>query len=99
MRLSPWGAPAQSRRGASWTAPEARERGRPCRPGFDQLSKTDQIRYLQQLWDRVAARPKEVPVPASHVELAEARLAAHRRAPSGARPANDVIDRLRTRKR
>ncbi|MGH7806015.1 MAG: addiction module protein [Candidatus Binatia bacterium] len=71
----------------------------PDRPGFEQLTKADQIRYLQELWDRVAARPDDVPVPASHIELAESRLAAHRRAPSDARPAGEVIDRLRNRNR
>ena len=62
--------------------------------GFSNLSKADQIRYLQSLWDRIAARPGEIQVPESHIELAEERLAEYRRDPSRARPAHDVIDRL-----
>ena len=62
--------------------------------GFSELSKAEQIRYLQALWDRIAERPGEIPVPESHIELAEQRLAEYRRDPSQARPAHDVLDRL-----
>jgi len=62
--------------------------------GFSDLSKSEQIRYLQALWDRIAERPGEIPVPESHLTLAEERLAEYRRDPTGARPACDVLDRL-----
>jgi len=62
--------------------------------GFSELSKAEQIRYLQALWDRIAERPGEIPVPESHIALAEERLAEYRRDPSQARPAHDVFDRL-----
>jgi len=62
--------------------------------GFSDLSKAEQIRYLQALWDRIAERPGEIPVPESHIQLAEQRLADYRRDPSQARPAHDVFDRL-----
>ena len=68
-------------------------------PGFSNLSKAEQIRYLQTLWDRVAENPSEVPVPESHIELSEHRLADYRRDPKQARPAHDVLDRLRKRSR
>ena len=63
-------------------------------PGFSALSKAEQIRYLQSLWDLIAQRPGEIPVPESHVELAEQRLAEYRRDPSRARPALDILDDL-----
>ena len=63
-------------------------------PGFAKLSKAEQVRYLQDLWDRIAERPGELPVPESHLELAEERLAEYRRDPSRARSAYAVIDRL-----
>lgn len=63
-------------------------------PGFSALSKAEQIRYLQALWDQIAERPGELPVPESHIEIAEQRLAEYRRDPSQARPAHDVLDRL-----
>lgn len=62
--------------------------------GFSDLSKADQIRYLQALWDRIATTPGEIPVPESHLELAEERLAEYRRDPSRARPAREVLERL-----
>jgi len=62
--------------------------------GFSDLSKSEQIRYLQALWDRIAERPGEIPVPESHLTLAEERLAEYRRDPTAARPARDVLDRL-----
>ena len=67
--------------------------------GFSELSKAEQIRYLQALWDRIAERPGEIPVPESHIELAEQRLAEYRRDPSQARPAHDVLDRLEKKDR
>ena len=63
-------------------------------PGFAELSKAEQVRYLQALWDRIAERPGELPVPESHLELAEERLAQYRRDPSSARSAYEVIERL-----
>jgi len=62
--------------------------------GFSSLTKAEQVRYLQTLWDRISERPGEIPVPESHLILAEDRLAEYRRDPSRARPARDVLDRL-----
>ena len=63
-------------------------------PGFGELSKDEQIRYLQALWDRIADNGGEIPVPESHLRIAEERLADYRRDPSRARPARDVLDQL-----
>jgi hypothetical protein len=32
-------------------------------PGFSELTKSEQIRYLQALWDRIAEHPGELPAP------------------------------------
>jgi putative addiction module component (TIGR02574 family) len=45
--------------------------------GFDALSVDDKIDYVQSLWDRIAARPEDVPVPDWHREIINERLAAH----------------------
>ncbi|MBM4329499.1 MAG: addiction module protein [Deltaproteobacteria bacterium] len=66
----------------------------PDPPGFSDLSKAEQIRYLQALWDRIAEKPGELPAPESHLELAQDRLAEYRREPRRARPALDILDRL-----
>jgi len=63
-------------------------------PGFNELPKAEQVRYLQALWDQISANPDEVPVPQSHLQLAEERLRRYRENPSTAKPAFAVIDRL-----
>jgi len=62
--------------------------------GFNELSKAEQVHYLQALWDQIAEQPEEIPVPESHLQLAEERLRRYRESPSSARPAFEVIDRL-----
>jgi putative addiction module component (TIGR02574 family) len=47
-------------------------------PGFDALSIDDKIDYVQSLWDRIAAKPEDVPVPDWHREIINEGLAAHR---------------------
>jgi len=46
-------------------------------PGFDSLSVDEQIDYVQSLWDQIAARPEDVPIPDWHREILAERLAAH----------------------
>ena len=62
--------------------------------GFIDLSRLEQIRYLQALWDRIADQPAEIPVPESHLQLVAERLADYRREPTSARPAFETLDRL-----
>jgi putative addiction module component (TIGR02574 family) len=65
--------------------------------GFAELTKAEQVDYLLELWDRIAERPGELPVPESHLELAEERLAEYRADPNQVSSAYDVIDRLTER--
>ena len=69
----------------------------PDPPGFAELSKAEQVRYLQNLWNRIAERPGTLPVPESHLELAAERHAEYRRDPTRAKSAFDIIDRLSER--
>ena len=62
--------------------------------GFSDLSKLEQVRYLQALWDRIADQPTELPVPESHLALIAERVAEYRRDPTRARPAFETLDRL-----
>ena len=66
----------------------------PAPPGFDDLSKAEQLRYLQALWDQISADPGALPVPESHLRLAEERLRRYREDPSGAHSAFEVLNRL-----
>ena len=69
----------------------------PVPAGFAEMSKSEQAPYLQALWAQIAASPGELPVPESHLELAEARLKRYRDEPSSARSAFEVLDRLSKR--
>jgi Putative addiction module component len=66
----------------------------PTPPGFSDLSKADQVRYLQDLWDQISEDPANLPVPESHLRLAEERLNRHREDPSRAHSAFQVLDHL-----
>ena len=63
-------------------------------PGFNELPKAEQVRYLQALWDQISEQPDDIPGPESHLQLAEERLRRYRENPASARPAFEVIDRL-----
>jgi hypothetical protein len=63
-------------------------------PGFGNLSKAEQVRYLQALWDRIVDSPGDIPVPDSHLELAEERLRRYREDPTKSTSAFEVLDRL-----
>ena len=66
----------------------------PVPPGFTEMSKAERVRYLQALWDHLSDSPGELPVPESHLELAEAGLIRYRNDPSTARSAFETLDRL-----
>jgi putative addiction module component (TIGR02574 family) len=67
----------------------------PVPPGFSELSKAEQIEYVQALWDMIAERDDDLPVPEEHLEEVERRLAEHRLHPEDVLPAYDVLERLR----
>lgn len=48
------------------------------------LSVAEKIRLAEDLWDDIAARGEELPVPAAHKRELQARLAAHLKAPESA---------------
>jgi putative addiction module component (TIGR02574 family) len=59
-------------------------------PGFDDLSVEEQIDYVQELWDRIAAKPDKVPVPEWHKKLIDERLKEHLNSPSDTRSWSEV---------
>ena len=66
-------------------------------PGFDDLPVEDQIDYVQSLWDRIAAKPDQVPVPEWHRQVLDKRLAAHEANPEVARSWEEVRDEIRSK--
>jgi putative addiction module component (TIGR02574 family) len=63
-------------------------------PGFSELSKEEQVLYVQALWDRIFEEPGDLPVPESHLVLLEERLAERRHNPPPARSAYEALDEL-----
>jgi putative addiction module component (TIGR02574 family) len=63
-------------------------------PGFDELPIEDQLDYVQSLWDRIAADPKEVPVPEWHLKKLAERLEAYRADPGENAEWGEVCYRL-----
>lgn len=66
----------------------------PIPPGFDSLSIEDQIDYVQSLWDRIAARPDEVPLPDWHKEILRERLLMHQDDSNRAKPWEEVEEAI-----
>jgi hypothetical protein len=44
-------------------------------PGFEQLTKAQQIDYIQGLWDLIIITPDELPVPEWHLDIVNERVA------------------------
>jgi len=70
-------------------------------PGFDDLSADEKIDYVQNLWDRIAAEPDDLPIPDWHLQIVEERLAAHRTHPeqvvSWEEAEKEILSELRNR--
>jgi putative addiction module component (TIGR02574 family) len=65
--------------------------------GFDDLPVEDQVEYVQSLWNRIAAKPDQVPVPEWHRQVLNQRLAGHEENPEAARPWDEVRDEIRSK--
>lgn len=63
-------------------------------PGFDDLPVEERIEYVQILWDRISAKPGDVPVPDWHRQVVRDRLASYQRSPEDSRPWSEVRDAL-----
>lgn len=66
----------------------------PTPQGFTELTKAEQLQYVQALWDKISEQPEEIPVPESHLQLVEERLRRCRQNPASAQPAFEAIDQL-----
>ncbi len=60
--------------------------------GFGDLPLDAQIDYVQSLWDHIAAKPDQVPVPDWHLQVIRQRLADHDASPSEGPPWEEVRD-------
>lgn len=65
-------------------------------PGFDELSAEEKIEYVQSLWERVTARPHDVPVPEWYMCVIKERVERHRTHPEETIPWEEVRDQVQT---
>jgi putative addiction module component (TIGR02574 family) len=63
-------------------------------PGFDELPTEEKLDYVQSLWDRIAAKPEEVPMPAWHLRVLEERMAEYEADPQEGSPWEEVRDEI-----
>ena len=58
------------------------------------MSREEQIEYAQKLWEYIAPRPEEVPVPPWQVEAVRERIRKHREEPSSTSSWDEVQQRM-----
>ena len=63
-------------------------------PEFDAVSKEQRIAFVQELWDRIAQDPENVPIPDHHKRILDERLNAYRADPKFGQPWSEVRDQL-----
>ena len=66
-------------------------------PGFDALSKAQQIDYLQALWDHVRQTPETLPAREDHLRVAAERLVRVQSGEDTVRSAFEILDELSSR--
>jgi len=63
-------------------------------PEFDALPKEQRIAFVQELWDRIASDPKNLPIPDEHKRILDERLDAYRANPRPERSWSKMRDQL-----
>jgi len=61
---------------------------------FKDLPMESRIEYVQNLWDFIVESSEEVPVPDSHKQILDGRLAAFEASPGQGRPWSEVREEL-----
>lgn len=64
-------------------------------PGIDQLSTSEKLALLEELWDNIAVDESDIPVPDSHIEELNRRLEKYRVDMNPGLSADEVMKRLR----
>jgi putative addiction module component (TIGR02574 family) len=64
---------------------------------IERLTVEEQLRLVEEIWDRLIADPTTVPVPAAHLAELERRLAEHDASPDDVVAWDDLKAELRSR--
>ena len=62
--------------------------------GFDVLTVKEQIDYVKSLWDYIATRPEQVPVPGWHKQILDERLSSYKVNPSDGQAWEEVEEEI-----
>jgi putative addiction module component (TIGR02574 family) len=87
MRLHGLGAPS----GVGYTAPMEHP--------FDEMTPTERVLYVQDLWDRIADQPQDLPITEAQRAELQDRLADYRAHPETSIPWEVARERMRMRMR
>jgi len=63
-------------------------------PDFETASREQRIAFVQELWDRIAAEPDKVAVPAHHKQVLDERLAEYHANPQSGQRWSEVREKL-----
>lgn len=67
-------------------------------PQIDQLSVSEKILLVEELWDSIAAKESSVPIPPSHLKELERRLKEHASDPGRLLSLEELKQRIEKRK-
>ena len=67
-------------------------------PGFDQLSGSEKMLLVEQIWDSIAVDESKVPVPDSHLSELNRRLRRHHANPGKLLTLEGLVQRVQNRK-
>ena len=67
-------------------------------PGIAKLTVAEKILLLEDLWDSIASKPETVPVPQSHREELDRRLAEYEKDPGRLLTLDDLRERIEARR-
>ena len=67
--------------------------------GFDELTVPEQIDYVNSLWERIASRPSDVPMPDWHRRELSERFEQHRENPGDVALWEDAREGVRSKLR
>ena len=68
-------------------------------PEFDEAPIHQRIEFVQDLWDRIASDPENVPIPDEHLRIIDERLRESPTSPEGSRLWSEVEAELLARRR
>jgi putative addiction module component (TIGR02574 family) len=63
--------------------------------GIDRLSLDERLRLVEDIWDSIAAEAEALPIPQSHKDELDRRLAAYEQNPTAGSPVDEAMARLR----